>query len=50
MVYVAKIVIRHYWNTEYRFEFGNNVMIRINGKNRGATALTKRMKKVFCEN
>lgn len=49
MVYVAKIVIRRYWVAEYRFEFGNNV-IRINGKNRGATALTKRMKKVFCEN
>lgn len=48
MVYVAKIFYGQYQGI--RFEFGNNVMIRINEQNRGATALTKRMKKVFWEN
>ena len=51
MVLVAKVIPKSkMFLTEFRYEFGNNVVYHINGTNESATTLTKRMKKVMCEN
>jgi hypothetical protein len=49
MKITAKIINNFFW-TEYRYEFGNNIIHRANRQNRRATALTKRMKEVLIEN
>jgi hypothetical protein len=55
MVLVAKVIPKsktfvQIFHPQFRYEFGNNVIYQLNGRTMAATTLTKRMKKVMCEN